>query len=99
MLTFKQVFQGSHFGAYSHKNMIGNFNQLAESCKRIDDLYLTYLKNKNPKDCVSFFKKPITDNSVRTCLLTKERAHKDLQYVYGGESDTEDEDYGTELSF
>ncbi len=32
------------------------------------------------------------------CVLTRKQAHQDMQYTYGGESDTDGEGYESDLS-
>lgn len=98
-MSFEEVFKNNVlFGVYSQTEILKHPEKVAKSCKRIDQLYLAYLQRVHSRDHFSFLKKHI-DGMPRSCVLTREQAHLDMQEVYGGKSDTEDSDNGYESDF
>lgn len=89
---------GALFGVYSHTGILSAPDKVASSCKYIDELYMLYLQHKHQQEHCAFFKKNIKDKSPRLCLTTRKQAHEDIRYVYGGDSDTDDEGYDSDLS-
>lgn len=98
-LRFGEAFNNDFlFGVYSQTDMINNYLKVDEACRRIDKLYVFYLQNKKSQDHVKFLKKHIDNDDERICILTRKQAHEDLKAVYGGDSDTDDEGYDSDLS-
>ncbi len=99
-ISFKEAFKNNVlFGVYSNTGIIDNPSKVAGSCQHIEDLYMLYLQSKRSQDYMKFFKKHIEkDVPAPVCVLTREQAHQDMQHVYGGASDTEDEGYATDFS-
>lgn len=100
-ISFKEAFKNNVlFGVYSQTGIIDNPGDVKASCKHIDNLYMSYLENINASEHFEFLKKNIEKNHKPARVLTREQAHLDMKEVYGGESDTEDDEsgYGTDLS-
>lgn len=99
-ISFKEVFKNAAlFSVYSHTGLTGDgIEEVAESCKHIDELYTAYLQTKNSKDYLLFFKKHIKKDYKPPYILTRKQAHEDLKSVYGGDSDTDGEGYDSDLS-
>lgn len=98
-INFEEAFKNNTlFGIYSNTGLIDNPGKVALSCKNIDDLYLTYLQNKHAQDHFKFLKSHITNSSPPVCVMTREQSHLDLKEVYGGDADTDNEGYDTDLS-
>lgn len=98
-IRFEQAFNQSElFSVYSHTGLANSLGRVAESCAYIESLYQEYLKQEHRADHLSFFAKhPRGD---RDLALSRKRAHRDAQAVYGGETDTDgdSEGYQTDLS-
>ncbi len=100
-ITLEEVFKNNTlFGIYSQTQIVKVPQDVEASCRRIDELYLIFLQNKNLKEHFALLKKHM-DKSQMVYVLTREQAHRDLGEVYGGESDTgeSDDEYESELSF
>jgi hypothetical protein len=98
-LSFEDVFRNNViFGVYSKTNIINYPVKVLDACQKIDELYTEYLKTKHQDDYLKFFKKKVAEKSERVCVLTRHQAREDLQYVYGGESDTDHQGYQSNLS-
>jgi hypothetical protein len=99
-LNFREVFRNTVcFGVYSHKDILQSPKSVAETCAYIEELYMKYLQGKKSEDYYPFFKKTLTGKGEeRDVILTRGQAHADMLQVYGGESDTDDEGYETDLS-
>jgi hypothetical protein len=96
-ISMKEAFKNNTlFGVYSQTGIMQDPEKVAKACKHIDMLYIAYLQTKRSREYLTFFKKHIRSTTLST-LLTREQAHRDLQYVYGGDSDTDDEAYETDL--
>ncbi len=97
-ISFEEAFDNNVlFGVYSQTKIIDSPVKVENACAYIDKLYLEFLRNRHSQDHLRFIKKYVTEDSPPTCILTREQAHLDLQEVYGGESDTDDEGYESDL--
>lgn len=99
-ICFKDILQKNpQLGIYSNSGLMTEEGRSAvlAACQRIDALYLAYLQRKHAPDHNAFIASH-SDHLLRTCVLTREQAHRDLKEVYGGDSDTDDEGYQTDLS-
>lgn len=99
-ISFEEIFEkNSLFGVYSKTGILKKPKEVEDSCRRIDEMYLAFLQNKNLRKHFSFHKKHL--DNPKTYVLTREQAHNDLKEVYGGESDTDESDneYESDLSF
>lgn len=86
------------FGIYSQTEIINRPEKVAAACKHIDTLYMAYLDKKHPKDHFSFLKRHVAAGDATPIrILTRKQAHEDLKQVHGGDSDTDDEGYDTDL--
>lgn len=99
-LSFEEAFKNNAiFGVYSHTGLANSCEDVAKSCRYIDDLYLVFLQAQHQQDYVRFFKSHVKAPTAHTIALTRTQAHQDLQYIYGGGSDTDGEGYDSDLSF
>jgi hypothetical protein len=98
-LSFADTFEkASVFSVYSNINiLLSEYKRLMKSCKKIDALYFFYLLSQRPSDQLAFFKRRVTSNSLFTCVLTRKQAHSGLKYVYGSDTDSDDEGYESDL--
>lgn len=95
-IRFKDAFKkDAEFGVYSQTDIYNNPDKVKVACKRIDKLYMEHLQSINAPEYEAFLQKYMTPP---TCVLTREQAHQDLKQVYGGDSDTDDEGYDSDLS-
>jgi hypothetical protein len=94
-IPFNDTFENSaFFSVYSHRSILnGGYQKLVASCQHIDRLYLIYLMSKNVSDQLTFFKKEARSKHALACALTRKQAHSDLKYVYGSDTDSDDEGY------
>jgi hypothetical protein len=94
-IPFNDTFKNSaFFSVYSHRSILnGGYQKLVASCQHIDRLYLIYLMSKNVSDQLTFFKKEARSKHPLACALTRKQAHSDLKYVYGSNTDSDDEGY------
>ena len=83
------------FGVYSQVGILKAPQYVADACQKIENLYQEFLKAQHPQDFLPFFKKFSSEDMV----LTREQAHKDLKAVYGGDTDTDGDDYLSDTSF
>jgi hypothetical protein len=101
-IRFKEAFQRTDngrapvFGIYSGKGLVWDPDQMKKACEYIDKRYVHHLNQQNLVDHLKFFKANITDE-IDT-VLTRQQGHKDMLAVHGGDSDTDDDGYETELS-
>jgi len=99
-LCFKDAFKNEvFFGVYSQKELLKNPGKVEAACDHIEEMYTAYLQAKSLKQYLCFFKKNLENHDRLEPILTREQAHQDLKAVYGGESDTDDEGYVSDLSF
>lgn len=97
-ITMEEVFKNNTlFGVYSQTKLVDQPKQVADSCDRINRLYLQYLKTKNTDDYFTFLKRHIKKDKGSECAITQEQMRQDLRYVYGGDSDSDNEGYDTDL--
>lgn len=91
--------------AYAQKAVDLTKNSKTEMHQHKDILAMALLadgkrsEGKHSRDCTQFFKKQITSEKPPVPVLTREQGHQDLKYVYGGASDSEGEEYASDLSF
>ena len=86
------------FSVYSYTGLVSDISKVGVSAKYIDKMYMAYLQQQNSTDAMSFFRKHIEKDKPPTAILSRSRAHEDLLYAYGGESDSDGEGYETDLS-
>ncbi len=99
-LSLKEVFKNEvFFGVYSQKELLDHPERVKDACEHIEEMYTAYLKTKYASQYLTFFKGTLKEGGTPECVLTREQAHQDLKAVYGGESDTENEGYESDLSF
>jgi hypothetical protein len=97
-LSLDEVFNNdAPFGVYSHTGIIDSPKNVAKACQRIDELYARFVLSQSQNDSMRFFKSQIKEQEKRTPILTRQQAHQDLHYVYGGETDSDGEGYDTDL--
>ena len=95
-LSFEDAFiTKAMFGVYSQVGILKAPQYVADACQKIENLYQEFLKAQHPQDFLPFFKKFSSEDMV----LTREQAHKDLKAVYGGDTDTDGDDYLSDTSF
>lgn len=87
------------FGTYSQTKIVDYPGKVANACLRIDELYTAFILQRYPHDSMRFFKSQIESQTKRTVVLTRQQAREDLQYAYGGETDSDGEGYDTDLEF
>ena len=87
LLSFKEFFNQC-FGVYSQKNIVGKIKSVADSCGNIFMLFQSLLICKNLKITIKEKQEP-----GEPLQLNAEHAHQALIAVYGGESESDGEDY------
>ena len=65
---------------------------MQEKISRIDATYEEWLKLQHPREYMLFFKQ----HHQGQVLATRARYRKDLQFLYGGENDSDGEGYESE---
>lgn len=101
-LRLAEVFKNDgFFSVYSNRAMINNTEKLLAASEIIDALYAEYLKVLHVQDSLKISCFELKNKEKISIVETRKQAHKDLQVVYGGADDSENEDdgYNSELEF
>lgn len=99
-LCFEEVFENEvFFGVYSQKELLDHPERVKNACEHIEAMYTAYLQTKYAPQHLAFFKRTLKEKVNPEVVLTRWQAHQDLKTVYGGDSDTENEGYESDLSF
>ncbi|MDO8954164.1 MAG: hypothetical protein Q7V63_04880 [Gammaproteobacteria bacterium] len=98
VISFEEAFKNNPlFGVYSQTKLVEKIEKVKVASKRIEDLYKEYLKTERGKDHLAFYKSHMGDTTIAT-VLSRQQAHEDLLHVYGGDNDTDNDGYDTDLS-